>query len=124
MAHTTSHQEMMDQCIQECLNCHRLCLQTIQHCLRMSGMHEDPVHIGLLIDCAEICQTSANFMINRSGFHSKTCGLCAEICLVCEEDCRAVGRDDEVMRACADTCRRCAELCRTISSQRPDTAVA
>lgn len=77
----------MEQCITNCLDCHRLCLATVPHCLQMGGPHAAAQHIGLLLDCAESCQTSANFMLRISDFHARVCGVCAEICAQCAQDC-------------------------------------
>lgn len=107
---------MMQMCIQNCLDCHRICLQMISHCLEKGGKHAAPEHIRLLMDCAEICQTSANFMLRNSSFHSYTCDICAEICETCANDCARFS-DDEHMQACADMCRRCAESCRKMAGQ-------
>ena len=112
------HQSMgsdMQQCIQECLNCHSICLATVAHCLEMGGTHASPQHIGLLLDCAEICQTSANFMLRGSALHTRTCGVCAEVCTRCAEECDRMG-DDAQMRACAEQCRRCADSCRRMAA--------
>jgi hypothetical protein len=114
MAHqhtTTSSSREMQQCIEECLRCHGICLQTVAHCLELGGRHAEPSHIGLLLDCAEICQTSANFMLRGSDRHQLTCGLCAEICRACADDCERMAGDDRIMKQCADECRRCAESC-------------
>ena len=100
----------MEKCIQECLGCHSVCLQTVAYCLPMGGRHAEPGHIRLLLDCAEICQTSANFMLRGSDLHGRTCAVCAEVCERCAQDCEQFG-DDEQMRACAEACRRCAESC-------------
>ncbi len=104
----------MQACIQECLSCHSVCLATVTHCLQMGGEHAEAAHIGLLLDCAEICQTSANFMLRSSNFHTRTCALCAEICEQCAADCERFG-DDAQMKACAENCRRCAESCRRMA---------
>lgn len=114
MAHSHTDQEMQE-CIQNCLNCHRICLETVSHCLQMGGKHADPGHIRLLLDCAEICATSANFMIRGSTFHSRTCGICAEVCQRCAEDCEQLGANDQQMKACAETCKRCAQSCQHMS---------
>jgi hypothetical protein len=100
----------MERCIQECLDCHSVCLATVQHCLDVGGRHAEKQHITTLLDCAEICQTSANFMLRGSPHHTRTCAVCAEVCRACEQECRSIGAD-ETMRACAETCRRCAESC-------------
>jgi len=106
--------EEMERCIQNCLDCRRICMETIGYCLQMGGRHSEPAHIRLLIDCAEICQTSADFMIRHSELHTSSCALCAEVCEACAEDC-AQFLGDERMAACADMCRRCAESCRKMA---------
>ena len=115
----TEHQSMgndLQQCIQECLNCHSVCLATVAHCLEMGGAHASPPHIGLLLDCAEICQTSANFMLRGSALHARTCSVCAEVCEQCAQGCERIGGNDTQMQACADACRRCAESCRRMAA--------
>jgi hypothetical protein len=104
----------MQQCIDECLSCHRVCVETTQHCLQMGGRHAEASHIRLMLDCAEICQTSANFMLRGSDLHAHTCGVCAEVCQRCAEDCERFG-DDQMMMQCAQACRRCAESCRQMA---------
>lgn len=102
-------------CINACQDCHSVCLETVAHCLQMGGRHAEADHIRLLLDCAEICQTSANFMIRGSNLHKRTCAVCAEVCEQCAAECERFG-DDELMRACAEACRRCAESCRRMAA--------
>jgi hypothetical protein len=105
----------MRECIQECEDCHAVCVETMNHCLQEGGRHAEADHIRLLLDCAEICRTGANFMLRGSDLHAYTCGVCAEICDRCAADCERV-MDDEIMRRCAETCRRCAASCRRMSA--------
>lgn len=105
----------MQDCINNCLDSHTVCLETVGHCLQKGGRHAAAEHIRLLLDCAEICQTSANFMIRGSDLHTRTCAVCAEVCERCAESCEQFG-DDERMRACAEACRRCAESCRRMAA--------
>jgi hypothetical protein len=116
MAHTQMSSEMQ-QCIENCQNCHAVCLETISHCLQMGGEHASASHIKLLQDCVQICQTSADFMIRGSNFHAQTCGVCADVCAACADHCEkmATGEMADVMQRCADACRRCAESCREMS---------
>lgn len=117
MPHTAEHAGIskdMQKCIDECLNCHSVCLSTVQHCLEMGGRHAEASHIRTLLDCAEICQTSANFMLHGSPLHTRTCAVCAEVCRACEESCRRLG-DDATMRECAEACRSCAESCQRMA---------
>ena len=102
--------EKMVHCIEECTSCHAVCMQTITHCLQMGGQHAEPNHIRLLMDCVEICQTSANFMLRNSDLHGETCGVCAVVCDRCAEDCERF-TDDPVMQQCAQVCRSCARSC-------------
>ncbi len=104
----------MQKCIDNCLDCHSVCTETVNYCLQKGGPHAEPNHIRLLLDCAEICQTSADFMLRGSDLHHETCGVCADVCEQCAADCDHFG-DDKVMKACADTCRKCAQSCRQMA---------
>lgn len=110
--HTADHSmsKEMQQCIEECLGCYSICAQTAQHSLEMGGKHAEANHIRLLNDCAEICRTSAGFMLRGSPLHTRTCAVCAEVCRACEQACRKMG-NEKVMQQCADACGRCAESC-------------
>lgn len=105
----------IQRCIDECVKCHRVCEATVQYCLQKGGKHAEADHIRILLDCADICQTSANFMLRGSPLHGRTCAVCADVCTRCAESCEQMG-DDEQMRACAEACRSCAESCRRMAS--------
>ena len=103
----------MRACIDECLRCYQTCLGTaMSHCLEEGGTHVEPEHFRLLMACAEICRTSAHFMLIGTPHFRHTCGECAEICEECAESCERVGDMDE----CVQTCRRCAGSCRKMAA--------
>ena len=104
----------MQECINHCLECHRVCEETAAYCLQMGGKHVEPAHLRLMRDCAQICITSADFMLRGSNLHPQVCGVCAETCMRCAESCEKFS-DDTQMEACAETCRRCAESCREMA---------
>ena len=104
----------MQGAIQECERCHNVCLGIIAHCLRKGGRHADPNHITTLLDCVDMCATSANFMLRDSPRHRRTCEVCAEVCDACAKSC-ATFRDDDEMRRCEAECHRCAESCREMA---------
>ncbi len=110
------HHEMitpeMRECIQMCLECERICTETITHCLTMGGEHASATHIGLLMDCVDICHVSARYMLRGSSRHVDTCELCSTVCRACSDECSRMAGGDETMRQCADVCNRCAEHCR------------
>jgi hypothetical protein len=102
----------MQSCIDECLACYKTCLgMAMTHCLEHGGKHVEPRHFRLLMACAEICRTSAAFMLIGTEHHRHVCRECAEICEECATDCERVGD----MQACVDACRRCAESCRKMA---------
>lgn len=115
-----------DRNVQVMTDCHDFCLQTLSHCLDKGGDHAQAEHITLLLDCVEICQTAANFMLRNSVLHSRACAVCAEVCDRCAEDCERLAAGDDMMRQCAEICRRCANVCREMSRQtgRPRQASA
>jgi hypothetical protein len=110
----------MDACIEDCLDCHRTCVETLSYCLQQGGKHAEAEHVTLMLDCAEMCQTAANFMMRMSPLHERTCLTCAEICERCAADCASF--DDETMRLCADACASCAESCREMSGTKTMSA--
>jgi hypothetical protein len=118
VAHQMLSQEMR-QCIKECAACHEVCAETVQHCLQMGGKHAEPAHIRLLLDCAQICDTSKDFMLRMSDLHGRTCGVCAEVCQKCAGDCDRLGGGEAQMKTCAETCRRCADSCRRMAQSKP-----
>ena len=105
----------MEACVQTCNECHHVCLETVVHCLEKGGAHAESAHIRLLLDCAAICQTSADFMLRGSEHHGAVCGVCAQICESCAIDCERFGDDAEMAR-CATQCRACAESCQRMAT--------
>ena len=108
--HDHGEDDELGACIEECLNCHIVCTLTAQQAISEGGQLADPNLIGVLMDCAEICQTSANFMLRGSPYHAITCAACAAICRECAEGCRSI-EGNEDMAHCAEACERCAEHC-------------
>lgn len=102
----------MQQCLDNCQHCHATCLtMAANHCLETGGPHVEPAHFRLMLDCAQICQTSADFMRRSSALHTQVCGVCAEVCEACAQSCERVGGMDE----CVQACRRCVETCRRMA---------
>ena len=113
MVQVVSLPAQMEHCVENCQDCHRMCSETVTHCLEMGGQHAEPSHIRLLLDCAQICHTSADFMIRTSDLHGEVCGVCASICERGAHECERFSED--FMRICAELCLRCAESCRMMA---------
>ena len=98
----------MSDCIDASLHCQKVCLGlAMTHCLETGGEHVAPQHFRLMIDCAAVCATTADFMLHKSQFDREMCRLCATVCRTCAEDCaRLDGMED-----CVKACNVCAEAC-------------
>jgi hypothetical protein len=105
----------MDERIERCMTCYRACEQAVGAALDLGeeGSSDVDVPVRLLVDCAEICQLSAGFMIRGSELHGVTCGACADVCERCADACARV--DDPLIKSCADACRDCAASCRAMA---------
>jgi len=102
-------------CIEACSHCHQVCLQTaMNHCLETGGKHVKAKHFRVLMSCADICQTSANFQLASSIFQHRLCEVCAEICEACALDCAKLGDMEE----CVVACQECAESCRQMAGMQ------
>ncbi len=112
----SSEDMLIQQCISNCQDCHRICLETVAHCLEMGGSHANSAHIRLLLDCAQVCLLSADFMTRASSFHPQACDLCAAVCTACAESCEQLADDDEWMQTCAEMCRICADSCHEMAA--------
>jgi len=97
-----------DEAIRNALECHRITTLCLQHCLTMSGIHSEQRHITVLKECADLCQITADFMIENSDFSDEICNLCARLCELCAESCFVVDPNDLIMEACISSCRECA----------------
>lgn len=98
--------------IDDCLSCHAICLSHAIGCSSDGGeRHVQLAHIRLMLDCAEICRTAADFMARNSAHHRRICLLCEEICRACAASCQELGG----LQECVEACWRCAATCEEIA---------
>ncbi len=90
----------MQQCIQDCLNCHAACIRTAEACKRASGEHGKDEHVYMLLDCAEICLTAAHFMEHNSPLYGYACQAALQVATHCADECELMGDTD-----CVNACR-------------------
>lgn len=105
----------MEECLKDCMDCHLICQETLMYCLQMGGAHADVAHAGLLLDCAQICGTTGDFLSRGSSVHALVCAVCAQICNACADSCENFGGDTH-MEACAEQCRKCAQSCELMAA--------
>lgn len=109
--------EQMQECINQCWSCRDHCQKTLfNYCLLEGGKHVDHSHVKIMIDCIDICQLVADFMVRHSIFSNLLCKICSQICTKCAEECEKIG--DERMKECAQICRECAKSCNDMSDKK------
>ena len=101
------------ECLEDSFDCLQTCTETMIKCLAMGGKYARPEHVNLLLDCARICNTNADFILRNSIYFPQICGMTADICDECADNCDRF--DDDFMRECANVCRHCAESCREMA---------
>lgn len=107
--------------VDSCTRCHNLSLRAaMTHCLPERGERIHEERCTLLLNCSDVCQMAANFILTGSPFTANICRMAAEICEACAESCGEVAG----MLDCVDACRGCARLCRQIAVQPDPEAVA
>jgi hypothetical protein len=106
-------QNSTQSCMEICTQCHQTLMHTaMQYCLPIGGNHVDPEHFRLMMNCAEMCQTAANFQLSDSKYCRQVSSLTAEICEECAASCEKLGDMDD----CVLACRQCALCCRGMNS--------
>lgn len=96
--------------LEACQECYRICLALVNHCQTQGGALAESKQIRLLLDCAELCQTAAEFLPRGSELHRTICNACAVVSLKCAAACEEF-IEDELMQACAAAGRRAATAC-------------
>src|SRR5689334_13300677 len=98
--HRKARSQELQDCIESCKDCHQICVDTAAYCLNVGGHHAAAKHMGLLLDCADICTTSEDFMLRDSKAYAQLCAVCADVCDSCAASC-AQFTGDQQMQACA-----------------------
>lgn len=109
--HIRRESQIRQEAIRNTQDCEAICVQTVQYCLEVGGAHADPVHLRLMQDCADICDTTMKIVQRGAPHHDMTAAACAQLCDLCAASCeRFIG--DAQLKACANQCRLCAAACR------------
>lgn len=98
-------------CMDVCTQCHQTLMHAaMQYSLISGGVHLEPRHFRLMINCAEICQTTANFHLSDSEFCRNLALMTAEICELCASSCKKIGDLEECVQACLQCAQGCREM--------------
>ena len=110
------YNQRLSQCVQDCLDCQNIGLETISYCLGMS----DTYPVRSILDCIEICQVTADLIMRGSKLRDELCKVCIEACEKCELFCNQFDSDFQ-MKACGQACRNCVDSCKEILKMQPRT---
>jgi|RhiMetdeSRZDD1v2_1073273.scaffolds.fasta_scaffold87796_5 hypothetical protein len=102
------------ECIEVCLDCHRVCLETATY-LSSSAERVGAEDLRLLFTTAEVCHAGASLLRGPADRTGSAYAMCAELCQRAARYCDAFG-DDPRMRSCANACRRCADACHALAA--------
>ena len=98
--------------IDACERAHRSCTESVIHGMQQGGPSAEWELIQLLLDCADINETAADFMLRSSRLHHLTCQVAAEVSDKCASACEKLSKVDVRLKECAEACRRAATACR------------
>lgn len=113
MGIVTKTTDKYQKCIDACNTCAQACHECIKLCLNEPDVEARKCCIGMLMECACICQESAAFMSMDAQHVKESCKLCATICEKCAQECRMF-KDTHCIR-CADECNACANECKMMA---------
>ena len=103
----------LQYCIDACRRCADLCIEATMPCL---DRWPDEELLRLLMDCADLCNTSGNLMRRMSRTSWRICDVCGEICDRCADLCEHYPHD-ETMARCARACRECSDACQEMAKR-------
>ena len=98
-----------------CLRAHETCEDAVTHALRDGGRAAEDQRVSALLDCADVCRTTARHLRHGSPLLRGTASVCAELCDRAAEACAPLAESDPAMATCLDACRRCAAWCRRLA---------
>jgi len=103
-----------------CLRAHEACEAAVGQVLRTDDGAVDE-RVGALLDCADVCRTTARQIRHGSPLLRGTAGVAAELCERAAEACAALARVP-AMQGYAEACRRSAACCRRLADLALDRA--
>jgi len=97
-----------------CLRAHQACEEAVAQALRTDESGGVDERVGALLDCADVCRTTARYIRYGSPLLRGTAGVAAELCTRAAEACAAAAAVP-AMAAYAEACRRAAACCRRVA---------
>jgi hypothetical protein len=95
--------------------CKAACNNCLTSCLDEKDVKMMAKCIKLDLDCAKICEITADFISRQSDHAQHLIKECIEICTKCAQEC--VKYDMEHCQRCAVACKKCAEVCKNFEKE-------
>jgi len=107
MALEQSNRDFADRTIQSFRDCRDICVETTMHGINVGGERSQMDVLGVLMDCADVCEAGERFMLRGSPFFKLIAPGLAEICDNCAAVCDTIP-GDEYFATAAKASRRAA----------------
>lgn len=109
MGMVTNATDKYQKCIDACAKCAQACFECLKACMNESDAAARKACMGMLLECALICQQAVAYMSMDAQYAMDLCKLCAAICDKCAQECDMF--KDDHCKKCTDICRQCANEC-------------
>ena len=108
-------EETLIDCIEACIGCGQAATACADASLGERDLSELTRSIRLCIDCAAVCEVTAQVLTRQTetslGLSLAQVTSCLEACRACGAECSRHAGKHEHHRVCADACRRCEQAC-------------
>lgn len=108
---TSERSERFQNAVELVNQCAGACNESFAGCLQAGGEHATADHLQYILDCAEACRLSAEFMQRHSPNYMDAVSLCASVARSCAHNMRSL-QDNEL----AELCERTATACEGLTS--------
>lgn len=109
--------------IEACHECGETCTSCADACLGEKGVESLRRCITLNLNCAAVCETTAQLLTRRTEADWELIlsqlQACVMACRLCGAECEKHAHHHEHCRVCAEACRRCEEACNRILAAMP-----
>lgn len=113
----TAVDAVLRDCIEACGDCLRVLRSYARNGARAGpGSRRERAMWRLMLDCAEVCEATANLLRADLACPPQRIEACRKLCAECAAACDATAPSGPI-GACAAACRRCAQACMAVSAR-------
>lgn len=113
--------EYLSEVVESCLRCAAVCRICADACLSEDKVAPLVQCIKLNVECANVCQTTANLLVESGTVGGQVelhqLQACLNIVQACAEECARHAPMHEHCQVCEESCRKCIDACRQYLSK-------